>query len=110
MGIRPEKISLHGADDVIADGRNKLEGAEIIDAGFTGMSTQFVVRLPWGQEGTVFAQNIERDLRLVPGARVTLSWNPGHGFGLAPEGAAAGAAQGTAAKAEADAEAAGAVA
>lgn len=30
----------------------------------------------------MYAQNIERDSRLVPGAEVILHWNPEHTFGL----------------------------
>ena len=30
----------------------------------------------------MYAQNIDRDARLVPGAEVVLHWNPSHTFGL----------------------------
>ena len=33
----------------------------------------------------VYAQNIDRDARLVPGAEVVLHWNPAHTFGLDAE-------------------------
>ncbi len=33
-------------------------------------------------EFEVYAQNIDRDARLVPGAEVVLHWNPAHTFGL----------------------------
>ncbi|WP_406286981.1 ABC transporter ATP-binding protein [Embleya sp. NBC_00896] len=94
MGIRPEKITItYAADAKVADDRNRLEGGVIVDAGFIGVSTQYVVRMPWDQEFTVFEQNMERDARLVPGAKVTLHWNPGHGFGLEPGDPTAGIAE-----------------
>ncbi|MDI2132756.1 TOBE domain-containing protein, partial [Yinghuangia seranimata] len=90
MGIRPEKISIQHASAADSNGeRNRLDGGVIIDSSFIGVSTQYVVRMPWAQEITVFEQNMERDERLVPGAPVVLHWNPSHGFGLAPQAAAA---------------------
>ncbi|MET9697555.1 ABC transporter ATP-binding protein [Streptomyces sp. NPDC006529] len=83
VGVRPEKISLAHADEehTIAAGRNKVPG-RIVDSSFIGVSTQFVVDSPVCAELEVYAQNIERDARLVPGAEVILHWNPAHTFGL----------------------------
>jgi spermidine/putrescine transport system ATP-binding protein len=82
-GVRPEKITLVHADDApaIADGRNRMTG-RIVDASFIGVSTQYVVDSPWCPDLAVFAQNVERDGRLVPGTEVVLHWNPAHTFGL----------------------------
>lgn len=33
-------------------------------------------------ELAVYAQNVDRDGRLVPGAEVVLHWSPAHTFGL----------------------------
>ena len=66
-------------------GRNSLAGV-ITDSSFTGVSTQYLVRMPWGQELMVFAPNVEHDSRLRPGAQVVLSWNPAHTFGLEATG------------------------
>ncbi|ARZ67576.1 ABC transporter ATP-binding protein [Streptomyces sp. HU2014] len=83
VGIRPEKITLTHADDAgtIPDGRNRVRG-RITEAGFIGVSTQYLVDSPVGTGLSVYEQNIERDGRLVPGADVVLHWNPGHSFGL----------------------------
>jgi spermidine/putrescine transport system ATP-binding protein len=82
-GVRPEKISLAHARDAgaIPEGRNRIVG-RIVDASFIGVSTQYVVHSPAGSELAVYAQNIERDGRLVPGAEVVLHWSPEHTFGL----------------------------
>ncbi len=78
----PEKISLTIAgDESGAEGVNTLEGV-ITDASFIGVSTEYLVHMPWGQELAVFAQNMRRDERLVAGAKVALSWDPAHTFAL----------------------------
>ncbi|MFC8827081.1 ABC transporter ATP-binding protein [Streptomyces sp. NPDC057137] len=83
VGVRPEKISLAHADDEgsIPAGRNRITG-RIVDSSFIGVSTQYVIDSPVCAELEVYAQNIERDGRLVPGAEVVLHWNPAHTFGL----------------------------
>jgi spermidine/putrescine transport system ATP-binding protein len=83
VGVRPEKISLTHADEAggIPEGRNRITG-RIADSSFIGVSTQYVVDSPVCPEFEVYAQNIDRDARLVPGAEVVLHWNPAHTFGL----------------------------
>ncbi|MFF8645501.1 ABC transporter ATP-binding protein [Streptomyces sp. NPDC015345] len=83
VGVRPEKISLAHADDAgrIPEGRNRITG-RIADSSFIGVSTQYVVRSPVCPSFEVYAQNIERDGRLTPGAEVVLHWNPAHTFAL----------------------------
>ncbi|MEU6388811.1 ABC transporter ATP-binding protein [Streptomyces sp. NPDC046939] len=99
LGVRPEKISLTHADDAatVPDGRNRITG-RIADSSFIGVSTQYVIDSPLCDAFEVYAQNIERDARLVPGAEVVLHWNPAHTFGLdAGQDAEAGVAEETAA-------------
>ncbi|MFF1377899.1 ABC transporter ATP-binding protein [Streptomyces sp. NPDC058308] len=83
VGVRPEKIALTHADDAgrIPEGRNRITG-RIGDSSFIGVSTQYVVRSPVCPSFEVYAQNIERDGRLTPGAEVVLHWNPAHTFAL----------------------------
>ncbi|RII09617.1 Spermidine/putrescine import ATP-binding protein PotA [Streptomyces sp. YIM 130001] len=83
LGIRPEKITLTHADDAgtVPEGRNRITG-RITATSFIGVSTQYVIDSPVAEGLEVYAQNIERDTRLAPGAEVVLHWNPAHGFGL----------------------------
>ncbi|MGA5324120.1 ABC transporter ATP-binding protein [Streptomyces seoulensis] len=83
VGIRPEKIALTHADDAgsVPEGRNRLTGT-VADASFIGVSTQYVIDSPVAGALAVYAQNVERDTRLVPGAEVVLHWNPAHTFAL----------------------------
>jgi spermidine/putrescine transport system ATP-binding protein len=88
MGIRPEKVHLLPASRPASPGDNVLTGGVVADASFTGVSTQYLVRLPWGQELTVFVQNLGIGERFVPGDQVQLAWDPAHTFGLAGDAAA----------------------
>ncbi|MEW2527218.1 ABC transporter ATP-binding protein [Streptomyces sp. NPDC047071] len=83
VGVRPEKITLTHADDAgtVPDGRNRITG-RVVASSFIGVSTQYVVDSPVCDAFEVYAQNIERDTRLTPGAEVVLHWNPAHTFGL----------------------------
>ena len=95
VGVRPEKIQVTHADSSAAAhagaGQNELTGV-VTDSSFTGVSTQYQVKLPWGQEVMVFEQNMSRDQRIVAGAPVLLHWDPAHTFALdATQAADAGA-------------------
>ena len=95
VGVRPEKIQVTHADSAdaahAAAGHNELTGV-VTDSSFTGVSTQYQVKLPWGQEVMVFEQNMSRDQRIVAGAPVLLHWDPAHTFALdATQAADAGA-------------------
>jgi len=83
IGVRPEKIQLvRPEDDASESGRNVLPGGVVTDASFTGVSTQYLVRMPWGQELMVFAQNLGAGGVLAPGTTVDLHWDPEHTFAL----------------------------
>ncbi|RAJ63520.1 ABC-type Fe3+/spermidine/putrescine transport system ATPase subunit [Streptomyces sp. Amel2xB2] len=104
VGVRPEKISLTHAEDDDGEGAgpegdgtgarratvnggvnggadNRLTG-RIRDAGYLGVSMQYVVDSPVCPEFSVYEQNVERDARLTPGADVVLRWRPAHTFAL----------------------------
>ena len=89
-GVRPEKIHLaavgaavNGAVPAATPGSaNRLTGGVVTDASFTGVSTQYLVRMPWGQDLMVFAQNLGVEQRFAPGDGVDLVWESGHTFGL----------------------------
>jgi spermidine/putrescine transport system ATP-binding protein len=61
---------------------NVLPAGVVTDASFTGVSTQYLVRLPWGQELVVFAQNLGVGEVIPVGEQVTLAWDRAHTFGL----------------------------
>ena len=60
VGVRPEKIGLQrrgGSRRTAPAGRTGSSGGMVTDASFIGVSTQYLVRTPWGQELMVFEQN-----------------------------------------------------
>jgi spermidine/putrescine transport system ATP-binding protein len=75
LGVRPEKLRLGEGG-----GPNQLRGV-VTDASFTGVATQYLVRLPWDQELTVVQQN-DGTARAGEGENVTVSWASHHGFVL----------------------------
>jgi spermidine/putrescine transport system ATP-binding protein len=80
LGVRPEKVQLAGTEDEIPAGANSLTGT-VVDASFIGVSTQYLVELPSGEEFSVFEQNTGRDIQR-PGTEVHVHWDPSQGFGL----------------------------
>ncbi len=85
LGVRPEKIFLGAPGDEDHGDANVLTGARVSDVSFVGVSTQYLVRMPWGQELMVFEQNTGQRERFAQGAEVELAWNPAHSFLLDPE-------------------------
>ena len=90
LGVRPEKLRLVGPTDVVGAAQNRLTGV-VVDASFTGLATNYLVQLPWGQELMVVQQN-DGTASAARGSHVTLGWAPEHGFALnADQDAHAGA-------------------
>jgi spermidine/putrescine transport system ATP-binding protein len=90
LGVRPEKVHLQAPGENGTSG-NVLRGGVVSDVSFVGVSTEYLVRMPWNQELTVFEQNHTSSRRLRAGDEVDLSWAPEHTFLLdAAQDAAAG--------------------
>jgi spermidine/putrescine transport system ATP-binding protein len=82
IGVRPEKITMSsGPEPTRSPSANTLPGV-VSDVSFTGVSTQYLVRMPWGQELMVFAQNLNAEGSVPAGTAVTLAWDPAHTFAL----------------------------
>jgi spermidine/putrescine transport system ATP-binding protein len=79
-GIRPEKfrISLVGTPTR----GNTLTGGRIEDVSYIGVSTQYQVTMPWGQEVMVFEQNDDGVPPFDKGDEVVISWEPNFTFAL----------------------------
>jgi len=80
LGVRPEKLfaGAAGADDHA--GSNVLTGGQITDVSFVGVSTQYLVAMPWGQELMVFEQNTGHRSLFRNGDLVDITWSPAHAF------------------------------
>jgi spermidine/putrescine transport system ATP-binding protein len=80
VGVRPEKVFLAHASEETADQTNLLPAGVVTDVSFIGVSTQYLVKMPWDQELTVFEQNTGARESFRPGDRVDLHWSPAHTF------------------------------
>ena len=90
VGVRPEKMQISRAGTSV-EGENAMTGV-VTDASYIGVSTQYLVALPWGQEVSIFSQNLSTEGPLGAGDDVVLHWNPAHTFALdSTQDAAAGA-------------------
>jgi spermidine/putrescine transport system ATP-binding protein len=79
VGVRPEKVSL--TQDAVPSGRNSLVGGVVVDTSFIGVSTQYLVRMPWDVEVAVYQQNSGQQI-FAPGSEVILHWDPAQTFAL----------------------------
>ncbi len=80
VGIRPEKVLIGDEGEALDAPGNTIPGGVVTDVSFVGVSTQYLVRMPWGQELQVFEQNTGRRRIFRHGDRVELSWRPEYAF------------------------------
>jgi spermidine/putrescine transport system ATP-binding protein len=85
LGVRPEKVGISDVSETPGENRNVLKGGTVTDVSFVGVSTQYLVRMPWGQELSVFEQNTGAHRPFARGAAVHLHWRPSHAFVLERE-------------------------
>jgi spermidine/putrescine transport system ATP-binding protein len=85
LGVRPEKIFASPAGSEDHTGSNVLTGGRISDVSFVGVSTQYLVAMPWGQELMVFEQNTGQRAPFKNGDEVDLAWSRGHAYLLDAE-------------------------
>ncbi|WP_340539385.1 ABC transporter ATP-binding protein [Nocardioides sp. GXZ039] len=94
IGIRPEKVLIGAPGEELDAPGNTVPGGVVTDVSFVGVSTQYLVKMPWGQELQVFQQNTGRAQMFRVGDDVELSWRPEYAFLLDPsQDAHAGAEQ-----------------
>ena len=79
-GIRPEKFRISLLDTPVSG--NVLSGGRIEDVSYIGVSTQYQVAMPWGQELIVFEQNDDGVAPFNKSDAVNISWNPIFTFAL----------------------------
>jgi spermidine/putrescine transport system ATP-binding protein len=93
VGIRPEKVLIGHEGEALDAPGNTIPGGVVTDVSFVGVSTQYLVRMAWGQELQVFEQNTGRRRLFRPGDQVELSWRPEYAFLLDHDQDAAAGAQ-----------------
>ncbi|MCW2800618.1 MAG: spermidine/putrescine transporter ATP-binding protein [Aeromicrobium sp.] len=80
LGIRPEKVLIAETGQPIDAPGDVITGGYITDVSFVGVSTQYMVKMPWGQELMVFEQNTGARRMLPVGTKVDISWRPEYAF------------------------------
>jgi len=80
LGIRPEKVLIAEAGEPIDAPGDVITGGHVTDVSFVGVSTQYTVKMPWGQDLMVFEQNTGSRRMLPVGTKVDASWHPEHAF------------------------------
>jgi len=80
VGIRPEKVLIGDEGEALDAPGNTIPGGVVTDVSFSGVSTSYLVRMPWGQELVVFEQNTGRRKIFRRGDQVELSWRPEYAF------------------------------
>jgi spermidine/putrescine transport system ATP-binding protein len=80
VGVRPEKVILQRSGEGQRDELNRLPGGRVIDVSFVGVSTQYLVRMPWGQELMAFEQNTGERRPFTVGEDADLTWLAQHTF------------------------------
>ncbi|MGK5738446.1 ABC transporter ATP-binding protein [Micromonospora sp. URMC 103] len=84
LGVRPEKLHLVDSADQVPVGHQHLTGV-VTDASYVGVSTQYLLRTPWGAELSVFAANSGAAQRVAVGVEAVAHWDPRHAFLLPRE-------------------------
>ncbi|GAA3289241.1 ABC transporter ATP-binding protein [Dactylosporangium vinaceum] len=77
LGVRPEKMHLSTGE--VPSGHQSVTGI-VTDSSYMGVSTQYLVRAPWGEELTVFSANSGVAPPLAVASEVTVFWRPDHAF------------------------------
>jgi spermidine/putrescine transport system ATP-binding protein len=79
LGVRPEKVRLAPSDHSVPDAHNSILGV-ITDTCYAGVSTEYLLKTPWGQEISAFSANAEAGGPLLPGSQVVAYWHPANSF------------------------------
>lgn len=90
FGVRPEKVRvLRSAPAGVGD---DVKGT-VLDVSFTGVATEYLVRLPSGTVWSCYEQNLDVEpVDLRPGDEVWIAWDPAHAFTVPVDEAEAKAA------------------
>jgi spermidine/putrescine transport system ATP-binding protein len=81
LGVRPEKVRLTEPGQQPPADHNWVRGV-LTDTCYAGVSTEYLLKTPWGQEMSVFSANQSAGEPLTPGTEVVVHWYPSHSFVL----------------------------
>jgi spermidine/putrescine transport system ATP-binding protein len=81
LGVRPEKVRLAEPGQDPPANHNQVRGV-LTDTCYAGVSTEYLLKTPWGQEMSVFSANQSAGEPMAPGTEVVAHWYPPHSFVL----------------------------
>jgi spermidine/putrescine transport system ATP-binding protein len=81
LGVRPEKVRLAVPGEDVPSEHNQVCGV-LTDTCYAGVSTEYLLKTPWGQEMSVFSANAAAGGPRQPGTEVVAHWYPPHSFVL----------------------------
>jgi spermidine/putrescine transport system ATP-binding protein len=81
LGVRPEKVRLAEPGQDPPANHNQVRGV-LTDTCYAGVSTEYLLKTPWGQEMSVFSANQSAGEPMSPGTEVVAHWYPPHSFVL----------------------------
>ena len=81
LGVRPEKVQLAPAGTALPAGHVGIDTV-VTDTCYAGVSTEYLLRAPWGQELSAFSANAQPGGPLAPNTPVVAYWHPSHSFVL----------------------------
>jgi len=81
LGVRPEKVRLALPGEETPAAHNQVRGV-LTDTCYAGVSTEYLLKTPWGQEMSVFSANAAAGEPLSPGTEVVAHWYAPHSFVL----------------------------
>jgi spermidine/putrescine transport system ATP-binding protein len=84
FGVRPEKMTTEDVDKRRGEYDNYIQGT-VLDASFTGVSVQYLVETPWGQELNIFERNVDVRELGRRGEAVDVLWRSKNVFVLDPD-------------------------
>jgi spermidine/putrescine transport system ATP-binding protein len=79
IGVRPEKLTIAAVASPVPDGHNALVG-KVVLATFIGVSHQYTVEGPAGDQLVAYVQNLGSGYTPTLGEEVRLTWLPEHTF------------------------------
>ncbi|NTV39498.1 MAG: ABC transporter ATP-binding protein [Demequinaceae bacterium] len=81
IGIRPEKLVIQPQGKPGNDADDHLSTAVVVEVNYSGVSTDYILEMPWGQRLICFEQNTGRRGGLVQvGTKVDVAWRPNFAF------------------------------
>ncbi len=81
VGVRPEKLTIQASSAAVPQGCNALAG-KVVLATFVGVSHQYTVAGPNGEQLVAYVQNLGSGYSPTLGEEVRLTWLPEHTFAV----------------------------